>query len=74
MNHGLPTKIETVEDCGNGYGWSLVRMPNDTFEIAILRDGGIPQNVYFILGGVKPVASILDASYVMADIARLARN
>jgi len=71
MNYSLSTKIETVEDCGNGYGWSLVRLPNGTLEIAILRDGGIPQDVSFILGGVKPVPSILDASYVMAEIARM---
>ena len=67
----MPTKIETVENCGNGYGWSLVQFPNGIFEIAILRDGGIPQNIYFILGGVLKCASILDAADIMKQISKL---
>ena len=67
----MPFKIELIEDCGNGYGWSLVRMPNGMFEIAILKGGGIPQDIPFILGGVEKCCSIMGASDIMAKISSL---
>ena len=56
------TMIETVEDCGNGYGWSLVRLSNGILEIASLKDGKIVE--------AQKTPSILDASYIMADLAK----
>jgi len=37
-------QVECVEDCGNGYGWSIVELPakyQDRFELAVLRNGSI---------------------------------
>jgi hypothetical protein len=62
MAHSLPTMIETVEDCGNGYGWSLIRLSNGILEIASLKDGKIVE--------AQKTPSILDASYIMADLAK----
>jgi len=34
-------QVECVEDCGNGYGWSIVELParyQDRFELAVLQD------------------------------------
>ncbi len=54
--------IETVEDCGNGYGWSLIRLPNGILEIASMKDGEIIKS--------QKMPSILDASHIMAELAR----
>ena len=62
MAHSLPTMIETVEDAGNGYGWSLIRLSNGLLEIASLKDGKVIKT--------QKTPSILDASYIMADLAR----
>ena len=67
----MPTRIELVEDCGNGYGWSVVRFPNGMLEVAILKDGGIPQDIPFIEGGAVKCASILYASTIIKKIALL---
>ena len=37
-------KIERVEDCGNGFGWSIIRFENDDlyssdYELAVLKNG-----------------------------------
>ncbi len=37
-------QIECVEDCGNGYGWSIVELPieyQSQFELAVLQHGSI---------------------------------
>jgi len=37
-------QVECVEDCGNGYGWSIVELPakyQDRFELAVLKDSYI---------------------------------
>ena len=37
-------QVECVEDCGNGYGWSIVELPTgyqSSFELAVLRNGSI---------------------------------
>ena len=35
--------IDRIEDCGNGYGWSILEWDDDfygvCFELAVLRDG-----------------------------------
>ena len=34
-------QVECVEDCGNGYGWSIVELParyQYRFELAVLQD------------------------------------
>ena len=36
--------VEFVEDCGNGYGWSIVKLPigfQSDFELAVLQYGSI---------------------------------
>jgi hypothetical protein len=37
--------IERVEDCGNGYGWSIVRFDDEfygnCYELAVLKDGNL---------------------------------
>jgi hypothetical protein len=33
-------QVQCVEDCGNGYGWSIVDLGH-CFELAVLRDGSI---------------------------------
>ena len=33
-------QVECVEDCGNGYGWSIVDFGH-TYELAVLRNGSI---------------------------------
>ena len=33
-------QVECVEDCGNGYGWSIVDLGH-TFELAVLQCGSI---------------------------------
>ena len=37
----LDINIETVEDIGNGYGWSIIYLGNQVYEIAILKNGNI---------------------------------
>ena len=37
--------VDRVEDCGNGFGWSIIEWVDDSFyandyEFAVLRDGG----------------------------------
>ena len=44
-----PVQIESIENCGNGYGWSIIKpQPKDNglpiFEIAVLKDGYICYN------------------------------
>jgi len=37
-------QVQCVEDCGNGYGWSIVELParyQDRFELAVLQYGSI---------------------------------
>jgi len=58
----MSTMIETIEDCGNGYGWSLVRLSNGILEIASLKDGKIVKT--------QKTPTILDASNIMAQLAR----
>lgn len=31
-------QVECVEDCGNGYGWSIISMGDNYYELAVLRD------------------------------------
>jgi hypothetical protein len=31
-------QVECIEDCGNGYGWSIIEMGGDRFELAVLQD------------------------------------
>ena len=33
-------QVECVEDCGNGYGWSIIDLGH-TFELAVLKDSYI---------------------------------
>ena len=37
--------IERVEDCGNGYGWSIMRFDDEfygnCYELAVLKDGNL---------------------------------
>lgn len=33
----FPKQVQCVEDCGNGYGWSIIKWL-DGFELAVLRD------------------------------------
>ena len=38
--------VDRTEDCGNGFGWSIIEWPNDSrayfrYEFAVLRDGNI---------------------------------
>ena len=33
-------QVQCVEDCGNGYGWSIVNLGH-TYELAVLRNGSI---------------------------------
>ena len=63
MDYSLPTMIETVEDCGNGYGWSLIRLSNGILEIAHLKDGKVIKT--------EKTPTILDASNIMTQLARL---
>ncbi len=58
----MSTMIETIEDSGNGYGWSLVRLSNGILEIASLKDGKIVKT--------QKTPTILDASNIMAQLAR----
>ena len=38
----IPVKIESVEDCGNGYGWSIVYLQGqEVYELAVLKNGKI---------------------------------
>ena len=34
-----PMKIEHVDDCGNGWGWSIVSNGDDSFELALFNRG-----------------------------------
>jgi len=34
-----PKPVESVEDIGNGYGWSIIYLGNQVYEIAVLKDG-----------------------------------
>jgi hypothetical protein len=67
----MPTRIELIADCGNGYGWSVVRFPNGMLEIAILKGDTIPKDIPFIAGGAYKCASIMCAANVMKQIAAL---
>ena len=58
----MTTMLETIEDCGNGYGWSLVRLSSGILEIASLRDGKIIK--------VEKTPTILDAANIMTQLAR----
>ena len=41
----FPVPVNTVEDCGNGYGWSIVYLQGqEVYEIAILKNGKICYN------------------------------
>ena len=38
--------VDRVEDCGNGFGWSIVEWEDDSlyandYELAVLRDGAL---------------------------------
>ena len=33
-------QVQCIEDCGNGYGWSIVNLGH-TYELAVLRNGSI---------------------------------
>ena len=40
-----PIPVNSVENCGNGYGWSIVYLPGqELYEIAILKDGKLCYN------------------------------
>ena len=38
-------QVACVEDCGNGYGWSIVDLGH-TYELAVLQYGGICYNTH----------------------------
>ena len=41
----FPVPGNTVEDCGSGYGWSIVYLQGqEVYEIAILKNGKICYN------------------------------
>ena len=41
----FPVPVNSVEDCGNGYGWSIVYLQGqEVYEIAILKNGKICYN------------------------------
>jgi hypothetical protein len=41
----FPVPVNTVEDCGNGYGWSIVYLQGqETYEFAVLKDGKLCYN------------------------------
>ena len=31
-------QVECVENCGNGYGWSIIQLDRGWFELAVLQD------------------------------------
>ncbi len=31
-------QVECVENCGNGYGWSIIQLDRSWFELAVLQD------------------------------------
>ena len=42
----FPNIVDRTEDCGNGFGWSIVEWEDDSlyandYELAVLRDGNI---------------------------------
>ena len=42
----FPNIVDRTEDCGNGFGWSIVKWEDDSlygndYELAVLRDGNI---------------------------------
>ena len=37
-------QVECIEDCGNSYGWSIISMGGDRFELAVLLNGSICYN------------------------------
>ena len=40
-----PIPVNTVKDCGNGYGWSIVYLPGqEMYEFAVLKNGNLCYN------------------------------
>ncbi len=40
-----PIPVNTVKDCGNGYGWSIVYLPGqEMYELAVLKRGDLCYN------------------------------
>jgi hypothetical protein len=40
-----PIPVNTVKDCGNGYGWSIVYLPGqEMYELAVLKRGNLCYN------------------------------
>lgn len=38
----IPVLIESVEDCGNGYGWSIIYLQGqEVYELAVHKNGKI---------------------------------
>ena len=41
----LPVMVESVEDCGNGYGWSIIYLNGqEMYEFAVLKNGNLCYN------------------------------
>jgi hypothetical protein len=43
---GSSSTVERTEDCGNGFGWSIIEWVDDSlygndYEFAVLRDGNV---------------------------------
>jgi len=43
---GSSNTVERIEDCGNGFGWSIIEWVDDSlycndYEFAVLRDGNV---------------------------------
>ncbi len=43
---GSSNIVDRTEDCGNGFGWSIIEWENDSlygndYELAVLRDGAL---------------------------------
>ena len=62
-----PVRIEYIKDCGNGYGWSVIKpQPKDNgmpiFELAVIKDGRIcfdtPITKYVIRGTWPHICNI----------------
>ena len=41
----FPVPVDTVEDSGNGYGWSIVYLQGqEMYELAVLKNGNLCYN------------------------------
>jgi hypothetical protein len=63
----IPVLIESVEDCGNGYGWSIVYLQGqEVYELAVLKNGKICYHTHITDDVVRGTWSTM--SYYIQEI------